>query len=82
MATEADITYEWRFTTQIQNHDTFLYNTGPITSLDDPDFNIRQSYTVAKVQGFRCATRTASTSPIPVVTASSSATCRTQSRRG
>src|SRR6478752_1864273 len=30
---EPDVTYEFRFTTQIQNPDTFLYNTGPITAL-------------------------------------------------
>ena len=38
-----DIVYEFRFTTRIQNDKTFLYNTGPITSLDDPDFNIGSS---------------------------------------
>src|ERR1700730_11397130 len=41
-----DIVYEFRFRTQIQNRNTFLYNTGPITSLNDPDFNTRQSYSV------------------------------------
>ncbi|CAN5127769.1 DUF4331 domain-containing protein [soil metagenome] len=45
-----DITYEFRFSTEIGNPDTFLYNTGPITSLDDPDFNIRQFYTVTEVR--------------------------------
>jgi hypothetical protein len=44
-----DITYEFRFKTQIRNPNTFLYNTGPITSLDDEDWNIRQSYSVARV---------------------------------
>jgi hypothetical protein len=46
-----DIIYEWRFTTRVLNSNTFLYNTGQITSLDDPDFNIRQSYSVAKIKG-------------------------------
>ena len=46
-----DVTYEWRFATQVQNSNTFLYNTGPITSLTDPDFNIRQTYSVAVVKG-------------------------------
>lgn len=45
-----DITFEFRFRTQIQNGDTFLYNTGPITSLDDENFNIRQTYTVTRVE--------------------------------
>ena len=26
--------------------DTFLYNTGPVTALDDPDLNFRQTYTL------------------------------------
>jgi hypothetical protein len=37
-----DVTYEWRFRTEIQNPDTFLYATNVITSLDDPDYNFRQ----------------------------------------
>ena len=45
-----DIVYEFRFRTSIRNQNTFLYNTGPITSLNDPDFNIRQSYSIAKVE--------------------------------
>jgi hypothetical protein len=45
---EADIAYEFRFTTTVVNPGTFLYNTGPIDSLDDPDWNIRQKYTVSK----------------------------------
>ncbi len=43
-----DITYEIRFNTRLVNRNTFLYNTGPITSLDDPDFNIRQTYSVIR----------------------------------
>jgi hypothetical protein len=48
-----DMVYEFRFRTSVQNRNTFLYNTGPITSLDDPDFNLRQSYSVAKVENGR-----------------------------
>ena len=44
-----DISYQFRFKTKIQNPDTFLYNTGAITSLTDPDFNIRQTYDVTRV---------------------------------
>jgi hypothetical protein len=46
---EDDIVYEFRFKTRIQNRQTFLYNTGPITSLDDPNFNIRQTYSVTRI---------------------------------
>src|SRR5205807_8367810 len=44
-----DVIYEFRFTTQVLNNKTFLYNTGPITSLDDPHWNVRQTYSVARV---------------------------------
>jgi hypothetical protein len=44
-----DITYEFQFKTQILNPNTFLYNTGPITSLTDPNYNYRQTYTLTKV---------------------------------
>ncbi|HXI13161.1 MAG TPA: DUF4331 domain-containing protein [Thermoanaerobaculia bacterium] len=46
-----DITYEWRFQNAIQNTATFLYNTGRIDSLTDPDYNYRQTYTVASIDG-------------------------------
>ncbi len=44
-----DITYQFRFTTVNTNPNTFLYNTGPITALDSPTWNRRQSYTLTKV---------------------------------
>ena len=44
-----DITYQFRFETRIRNKNTFLYNTGPITSLDDATFNYRQFYSVTRV---------------------------------
>jgi len=44
-----DIVYEFRFKTHTQNTSTFLYNTGPIASLDDPNFNVRQSYSVTRI---------------------------------
>ncbi len=47
----ADITYDFRFETRIGNPDTFLYNTGPIASLDDPHFNKRQFYSVTRTVG-------------------------------
>src|SRR5215472_19243427 len=33
----ADVTYRFRFATELRNPDTFLYNTGPINSLDSPN---------------------------------------------
>src|SRR5213079_1648006 len=46
---EDDITYEFRFKTHVRNGNTFLYNTGPISSLTDPNWNVRQTYTVTRV---------------------------------
>jgi Domain of unknown function (DUF4331) len=46
-----DITYRWVFSTTYQNNQTFLYNTGPVTSLTDPDLNIRQTYKLYKIAG-------------------------------
>lgn len=46
-----DIVYQFNFNTQVQNPNTFLYNTGPIKSLDDPNWNVRQFYTITKVMG-------------------------------
>jgi hypothetical protein len=45
-----DVTYEFRFDTQLRNPDTFLYNTGPITTLSDPDWNVPQFYSVTRLQ--------------------------------
>jgi hypothetical protein len=41
-----DVTYEYRFRTTVVDPTTFLYATGPIDSLTDPNFNIRQTYDV------------------------------------
>jgi hypothetical protein len=44
-----DIVYQFQFRTAVRNPDTFLYNTGPIGSLDDPNWNRRQFYSVTRV---------------------------------
>jgi hypothetical protein len=48
---QADVTYRFEFTTQIRNRSTFLYNIGPIGTLDDPNWNRPQYYTVTRIQG-------------------------------
>src|SRR5437764_9179834 len=45
-----DITYQFQFRTTLQNEETFLYNTGPITSLTDPNWNKRQLYDISVVR--------------------------------
>ncbi|MDQ6615029.1 MAG: DUF4331 domain-containing protein [Actinomycetota bacterium] len=44
----AEVTYNFRFTTTVENPNTFLYNTGPINSLTDANFNRRQTYSVSR----------------------------------
>ena len=46
-----DITYQFQFRSEVRNPKTFLYNTGPIGSLDDPNWNRRQFYTVTRMDG-------------------------------
>jgi hypothetical protein len=46
-----EITYQFNFNTELVNPNTFLYNTGPISSLDDPNWNKRQFFTVTRIQG-------------------------------
>ncbi|MGW0121849.1 DUF4331 domain-containing protein [Streptomyces sp. NPDC003327] len=48
----ADVTYTWRFKNQTRDAaDQFLYNTGQVTTLDDPDLNFRQVYDLTETRG-------------------------------
>jgi uncharacterized protein DUF4331 len=44
-----DVTYRFRFSTKTRNKNTFLYNTGPIDSLDDTDWNSPQTYKLVRI---------------------------------
>jgi hypothetical protein len=44
-----DVTYRFRFRTQVSNPNTFLYNTGPVSFVNDPDLNVKQTYTVTRI---------------------------------
>ena len=46
-----DVAYRFRFSTQLANPNTFLYNTGPIDTPSNQDANlsVRQTYTVTRV---------------------------------
>jgi hypothetical protein len=46
-----NLTYRFRFQTEVRNPNTFLYNTGQITSLDSPNWNRRQFFSLTKVTG-------------------------------
>ncbi|MFD9906185.1 DUF4331 domain-containing protein [Streptomyces sp. NPDC059063] len=43
---QGDLLYRWTFDTRTKNGDTFLYNTDKVTSLDDPDLNVTQTYDI------------------------------------
>jgi hypothetical protein len=47
---QADLSFQFQFQTRIADPDTFLYNVGPILSLDSPNWNNRQFYQVATVK--------------------------------
>ena len=44
-----NVVYQFTFQTLVGNPKTFLYNTGPISSLTDKNWNLRQQYTVTRV---------------------------------
>jgi len=48
-----DVTFQFRFRTEIRNQNTFLYNTGPINAIDSPNWNVRQFYDVTRKEGPR-----------------------------
>jgi hypothetical protein len=45
-----DISFQFRFQTTLADPGTFLYNTGPILSLNSSNWNSRQTYTVTQVK--------------------------------
>ena len=44
-----DLVYRWKFTNHYRNPETFLYNTGQVTSLDDEDLNFYQTYDLTRI---------------------------------
>jgi hypothetical protein len=50
-----DVTYQFRFQTKQQSGkdgvSSFLYNSGQVTSLTDPDLLVRQTYSVTRIKG-------------------------------
>jgi Domain of unknown function (DUF4331) len=63
-----DITYRFRFRTKTRNGNTFLYNTGPIETLSDPDWNRPQFYSVTRIANGRkrLLARTLPTPPVNI----------------
>jgi hypothetical protein len=46
-----DLSFQFRFQNRTNNGNTFLYNTGPITSLNDQNLNQEQFYSVSMLKG-------------------------------
>ncbi|MDF3146928.1 MULTISPECIES: DUF4331 domain-containing protein [unclassified Streptomyces] len=47
---QGDLLYRFTFDTHVKNKKTFLYNTGPVESLDDKDLNITQTYDIELIK--------------------------------
>ncbi|WP_055553254.1 DUF4331 domain-containing protein [Streptomyces sp. NBRC 110028] len=65
---QGDLLFRWTFKDHLKNGDTFLYNTGPVDSLDDPDLNFTQSYDleVFKLKNQRAVARAKLADDLPV----------------
>ena len=46
-----DVTYRWRFKTKYRAPDSFIYNNGQVTSLNDENLLIRQTYDLYRIKG-------------------------------
>ncbi|UUU20916.1 DUF4331 domain-containing protein [Streptomyces sp. DSM 40750] len=47
---QEDLIFRYTFKTKTKNDKTFLYNTGVVESLDDPDLNITQTYDIELIK--------------------------------
>jgi Domain of unknown function (DUF4331) len=60
-----DVTYRFRFSTTVGNGNTFLYNTNQVTSPTDADLNVKQTYSVTRVEEGGSSTELGSNLPVP-----------------
>ncbi|MFI1832940.1 DUF4331 domain-containing protein [Streptomyces olivaceoviridis] len=65
---QGDLVFRYTFRTRTKNGNTFLYNTGPVTGLDDPDLNVTQTYDIdlIKLRGGHETSRTKLADDVPV----------------
>ncbi|MEV5320043.1 DUF4331 domain-containing protein [Streptomyces sp. NPDC052687] len=63
-----DLVFRYTFRTHVKNGNTFLYNTGPVESLDDPDLNVTQTYDIEliRLKNLRPVSRTRIADEVPV----------------
>ncbi|WP_221351260.1 DUF4331 domain-containing protein [Streptomyces beigongshangae] len=65
---QGELVFRYTFRTHTKNDRTFLYNTGPVESLDDPDLNITQTYDIdlLRLKDQRLVKRTKVADDVPV----------------
>ncbi|MEU9574165.1 DUF4331 domain-containing protein [Streptomyces massasporeus] len=65
---QEDLLFRYTFKTHVKNDKTFLYNTGPVESLDDPDLNITQTYDLEliKLKHLKAVSKTKVADDVPV----------------
>jgi hypothetical protein len=65
---QGELLFRYTFETHTRNDKTFLYNTGPVTSLDDPDLNITQTYDIElfKLRNQKVVSKTKVADDVPV----------------
>ncbi len=59
-----DLTYRWTFESSYRNQGTFLYNTGVVSSFEDPDLNFRQTYDLSAIRGDGTSTLLLDNAPV------------------
>ncbi|WP_330353394.1 DUF4331 domain-containing protein [Streptomyces chartreusis] len=65
---QGELLYRFTFDTHVKNKKTFLYNTGPVESLDDPDLNVTQTYDIEliKLKNQKLVSKTKIANDVPV----------------
>ncbi|WP_406491837.1 DUF4331 domain-containing protein [Streptomyces sp. NBC_01604] len=65
---QGELLYRFTFKTHVKNDKSFLYNTGPVESLDDPDLNVTQTYDIEllKLKKQKLVSKTKVADDVPV----------------
>ncbi|MFI9613980.1 DUF4331 domain-containing protein [Streptomyces sp. NPDC052023] len=65
---QGELLFRYTFRTHVKNKKTFLYNTGPVETLDDKDLNVTQTYDVEllRLKKQRLLSRTKIADDVPV----------------
>ncbi|MEV7992321.1 DUF4331 domain-containing protein [Streptomyces sp. NPDC086077] len=65
---QGELLFRYTFRTHVKNKKTFLYNTGPVETLDDKDLNVTQTYDIEllRLEKQRLVSRTKIAADVPV----------------